>query len=72
MTVSVIVQLILEMYMLRLIEDCIISCYIITVRRVITARALTFRVAALHFVKCSRRSDKCNKGKLNCREHKRC
>ena len=69
-TVSIIAQVIIEMHMLLLVKDCIISRYNHHAR-VTIARALNFKVAASHFVKYLWGSDKSNSRKLNCEEHGR-
>ena len=69
-TINIISQVIIEMHMLLLVKDCIISCYNHHVQ-VIIARALNFKMAASHFVKYLRGSDKSNSRKLNCEEHRR-
>ena len=58
------------MRMLLLVKDCIISPYNHHAQ-VIIVRALDFKMAALHFVKCLCGSNKSNSRKLNFEEHER-
>ena len=69
-TISIFVQVIIEMHMLLLVKDCIIPCYNHHAW-VIIVRALNFIIAALHFVKYLWGSDKSNSRQLNCEEHER-
>ena len=69
-TISIIAQVIIEMRMLLLVKDCIISHYNHHVQ-VIIARTLNFKMTASQFVKYLLGRDKNNSRKLNCEEHER-
>ena len=62
--------MIIEMHLLLLVKDYIMSCYNHHVQ-VIIAIALNFKMAALHFVKYLWGIDKSNSIKWNYEEHKR-
>ena len=67
--ISIIVQMIIEMCMLWLMEDCIISHFNHPVQGDYSKSA-KFENSCLAFFKCLQGS-KCDIGKLNCKEHKR-